>query len=55
VAAKYGVLRTEQPVAGTSDRAVFLVGKNGEIAFRKLYDRNELPSVKEVLEALRRV
>ena len=55
VAAKYGVLRTEQPDAGVSDRAVFLVGKNGEIAFRKLYDRNELPGVKEVLEALQRV
>src|SRR5207253_4733291 len=55
VAMKYGVLRTGPPDAGTSDRAVFLVDKNGKVAFRKLYGKSELPNVQDVLETLRRV
>ena len=55
VAAKYGVLRTEQPDAGASDRAVFLVDNSGKIRFRKLYGKSELPNAQEVLEVLRRI
>jgi peroxiredoxin (alkyl hydroperoxide reductase subunit C) len=55
VAAKYGVLRQEDPAAGASERAVFLVDKSGKIAFRKLYEIKEIPSVQDVLQALRRL
>jgi len=55
VAANYGVLRTEQPDAGASDRAVFLVDNSGKIRFRKLYGKSELPNAQEVLEVLRRI
>jgi len=48
-------LRTEQPDAGASDRAVFLVDNSGKIRFRKLYGKSELPNAQEVLEVLRRI
>jgi len=50
VARKYGVFREKD---GISDRAIFVVDKNGKIAWSKLYAIPELPSNQEVLEALR--
>jgi alkyl hydroperoxide reductase subunit AhpC len=53
VSGKYGVLRTQEPAAGASERAVFLVDKDGKIAFRKVYDMSAVPEVREILEAVR--
>ena len=49
VAQKYGVFR---PTDGISERAIFVVDKNGKIAWSKVYAIPELPKNQEVLEAL---
>ena len=49
VARKYGVYREKD---GISERAVFVVNKEGRIAWSKVYPIPELPKNQEVLEAL---
>src|SRR5690349_4506640 len=53
VTEKYGVLRTGPPLPGIGERAIFVVDKQGKIAFAKLYDLGEQPPNEEVLDALR--
>ena len=50
VAKKYDVFREKE---GFSERAVFVVDKNGRIAWSKVYAIPELPKNDEVLGALR--
>jgi peroxiredoxin len=50
VAQKYGVFRAKD---GISERAIFVVGKNGKVAWARVYAIPELPKNDEVLEALR--
>ena len=50
---KFGVLREDAPVAGISERAVFVVDKAGKIAFAKVYPIDQLPEIEAVLGALR--
>jgi peroxiredoxin len=54
VSRKYGVLREQEPFAGASERAIFVVGKNGRIEFGKLYSIAEAPELDEVFTALSR-
>ena len=49
VAKKYGVFREKE---GFSERAIFVVDKNGRIAWSKVYEIPELPKNEEVFEAL---
>ena len=49
VAQKYGVFR---PKEGFSERAVFVVDKEGRIAWSKVYDIPEQPHVEEMLAAV---
>jgi peroxiredoxin len=49
VAQAYGVLRE----GGFTERATFIVDKEGVIRFKHVYDINELPDNEELLEALR--
>ena len=49
VAQKYGVFRASD---GISERAIFVVDKNGKIAWSKVYPIPELPKNQEVIEAL---
>jgi alkyl hydroperoxide reductase subunit AhpC len=35
-----------------NDRAIFIVDKNGKVAWAKVYELRELPDVDEVLQAL---
>jgi peroxiredoxin len=49
VARKYGVFR---PKEGFSDRAVFVIGKDGRIKWSKTYDIPERPDNAEVFAAL---
>jgi peroxiredoxin len=49
VAEKYGVFRQKE---GFSDRAVFVVDKNGRIAWSKVYDIPQQPDINEVFQAL---
>ena len=53
VTRKFGILREGAPVAGISERAVFVVDKAGKIAFAKVYPIDQLPNIEEVLGALR--
>src|SRR5207237_10464226 len=54
VSRKYGVLREQGPFAGASERAIFVVGKNGKIEFSKTYSMAEAPELDKVLTALSR-
>ena len=55
VAGKYGVLRDGPPLPGISERAVFIVDKEGRIAFAKIYRLDELPPNEELFEVLRQL
>lgn len=52
VAKKYGVFREKE---GFSERAIFVVDKNGRIAWSKVYEIPELPKNDDVLAALQRL
>lgn len=51
----YGVFREHNPYAGASERAIFIVDREGKVVFRKVYDLLELPPISETIEALRRL
>jgi alkyl hydroperoxide reductase subunit AhpC len=53
VTRKFGILREGAPVPGISERAAFVVDKNGKIAFAKVYPIDQLPNIQELLGALR--
>ncbi len=55
VSRKYGVLREGPPVPGINERAVFIVDRQGKIAFSRLYDLGQSPPNEHVLEALRKL
>jgi peroxiredoxin len=52
VAAKYGVFR---PKEGFSERAIFVIDKEGKVAWSKVYAIPEQPPNAEVLAALARL
>ena len=53
VAQKYGILRPGDPVPGISERAVFIVDKQGKIALAKVYHLGEQPPHEDCYEVLR--
>jgi len=53
VAEKFGIMRLGDPVPGINERAIFIVDKQGKIAFAQIYDLGEQPDNEEVFEALR--
>ena len=53
VAIKYGVLREGDPLPGISERAVFIIDKQGVIAFAKVYPLDKPPENEELFEVLR--
>jgi|SRR5579871_3878332 len=55
VAQKFGVFRDTGEFAGVSERAVFLVDKDGKIAFSKVYPISDLPQTGELLAALEKL
>jgi len=51
-ATSYGVLIADGPLAGVSARAIFVVGKNGEITYKQIVPEiTEEPNYQEALEA----
>jgi len=51
VAKSYGIFPpTTHPVAFANERAIFVVDKEGKIAWSKVYELGQLPDVREVLE-----
>lgn len=55
VAKKFGILREGDPIPGINERAIFVVDKNGKLAFGKIYPIGQVPSNDEVFEALRKL
>jgi peroxiredoxin len=55
VSRSYGVFRERNPLAGASERAVFVVDRSGKVAFSKAYGLEELPPLSETLEVIRRL
>ena len=55
VTRKFGILREGPPVTGISERAAFIIDKNGKIAFSKVYGISQLPDIEELIRALRRL
>jgi peroxiredoxin len=51
VAQAYGILRPQ----GFTERATFIVDKDGVIRFKHVYDLDELPTNAELFEALREI
>ncbi len=55
VAKKYGILRTGEPIPGINERSVFIIDKQGKIAFAKVYPLDKQPDNEECFEVLRKL
>lgn len=55
VCARYGVLRESEPWTGASERAVFVVDRDGRVVFRKIYGWDEPAAVEEVFPVLEKI
>lgn len=56
VATAYGVFPpTRHPIPFINDRAIFIVGKDGKIAWLKIYEIREQPDNDEILAELRKL
>jgi len=51
VAQRYGVLRTE----GHTERAIFVIDKQGTVCYRDIHDINQQPDNEEVFQVLRQL
>jgi peroxiredoxin len=54
-AQKYGILREGPPLPGINDRTVFIVDKQGKIAYSRVYELSQEPDNEESLEVLRKL
>jgi peroxiredoxin len=48
----YGVLRTTEPAVGAAERAIFVIDRDGKIAFHRIYGVAAVPDIKETLNVL---
>jgi alkyl hydroperoxide reductase subunit AhpC len=48
----FGILREGPPIAGINERAVFIIDKDGRIAFSKIYPLDQTPDNPELLQFL---
>jgi len=55
VAGKYGILRSGEPVPGISERAVFVIDKQGKVAYAKVYPIDRQPETEDVYAVLRKL
>lgn len=55
VAEAYGVFRPGPPIKGISERAIFIVNKEGKIAFARVYELSTVPDNVELFEALEKL
>lgn len=53
VAEKYGILRKGDPIPGITERAIYVVDKQGKIAFARQYELGQQPDNEDVFEVLR--
>lgn len=52
-AKKYEILREGAPLPGISERAIFIVDKEGKIAFSKVYELGEQPPHEDIYAVLK--
>ena len=52
VSRRYGVFRQHEPFAGASERAIFVLDKDGKILFKKIYPLAQVPDLHEILAVL---
>ncbi len=52
VTQQFGILRDAPPVPGISERAAFIVDREGKIAWAKVYPLDQMPDFKEMLDAV---
>lgn len=55
VAQKYDTFRLGPPVPGMNERSIYIINKEGRIAWAKLYDIGEQPPNEELFAALEQV
>ena len=55
VVSKFGLLREGDPLPGVSERAIFVVDKQGRIVFTKLYPLDRQPDPEEIIDVLRKM
>jgi len=55
VTRKFDILREAPPVPGISERAAFIVDKEGVIRFAKVYPIDQLPDIEGLLEELEKI
>ncbi len=55
VTRKFDILREEPPVPGISERAAFIVDKEGVIRFAKVYPIDQLPDIEGLLAELKKL
>ena len=55
VARKFDILREEPPVPGISERAAFIVDKEGVIRFARVYPIDQLPDIEGLLAELKKI
>ena len=55
VTAQFGILRESPPVPGICERAVFIVNKEGRIAWAKVYPLDQMPNFKEMLSEVKKL
>jgi peroxiredoxin len=51
----FGILREGTPVPGISERAAFIIDKDGRIAFAKVYPLDQMPNFEELLNELKKL
>ena len=55
VARRYGIFRDEPPIPGISERAIFIVDKEGRIAFSRVYELSKVPEAEDVFLELEKL
>ena len=55
VARIFGIQREGDPLPGVNERAIFIVDKNGKLAFAKIYPLGQIPSNEDIFEVLRKL
>ncbi len=55
VGRRYGIFRSEPPIPGISERAIFIVDKEGRIAFARVYELSKVPDNEELFAELEKL
>ena len=51
-AIKYGILREGEPLPGINERAIFIIDKQGNITFSRVYELGQEPDYEQIVSEL---